>query len=366
MTEYGLQVGNPDIRSVGAVTFGPSDLMFVADNEAATIWALDLTDPAPDALDDETFDLDGLSTKLAAFLGCSRDDVKISDMAVHPRTRNVYLTVTRGRGDSAIPLIIRVDRTDGSLEEVSLENVPFAAATISDAPDPEDTRQQVELPEDLEGETLEVNGRTLHILRRPNRTATVTDLAYVDGELLVAGLSNEEFASTLRRLPFPFTGDMEGSSLEIFHVSHGQWETAAPIRTFVPYADGTSILASYTCTPVVHFPLADLEAAAKATGRTVADLGPMNQPLDMLAVTQGDDEYVLVSNTDHGLIKLAARDIDTQEPLTEPQEPVGIPREVEPVQGVSRMANFGRDHVLVLQRTEDGERHLRSLKTASL
>jgi hypothetical protein len=287
-------------------------------------------------------------------------------MAVHPRSRNIYLTVTRGRGDAAIPVIIRVDRTDGSLSEVALTNLPFSAAAITDSPDASDPREQVELPEDAEGDTLEVNGRTIRILRSPARTATVTDLAYVDGELLVAGLSNEEFSSTLRRIPFPFNGDIAGSSLEIFHVSHGQWETAAPIRTFVPYEDGQSIVASYTCTPVVHFRLADLESTPKAIGRTVADLGPVNQPLDMLSVHQGDQEYLLVANTSHGLIKMAASDIDAQSPLTEPQEPVGVPREVEPMPGVSRLANFGPSHVLVLQRTDDGERHLRSLKTASL
>src|SRR5215213_2532470 len=100
--------------------------------------------------------------------------------------------------------------------------------------------------------------KTLRVLRRPIRTSTITDMAYVDGALLVAGLSNEEFSSKLRRIPFPFTDAVTGGSLEIFHVSHGKWETEAPIRTFVPYDDGRSILASYTCTPVVQITLADL------------------------------------------------------------------------------------------------------------
>ena len=144
-------------------------------------------------------------------------------------------------------------------------------------------------------------------------------MAYVGGALLVAGLSNEEFSSKLRRIPFPFSDEVTGSSLEIFHVSHGKWETAAPIRTFVPYDGGASILASYTCTPVVHFPLADLTHGAKAVGRTVAELGAMNQPLDMVSFAQDGEEYLLVANTAHGLVKIACRDIDGQSPLTEPQ-----------------------------------------------
>jgi hypothetical protein len=159
---------------------------------------------------------------------------------------------------------------------------------------------------------------------------------------------------------------MSDNSLEIFHVSHGKWETAAPIKTFVPYENGRSILASYTCTPVVQFPIADFAAGSKATGRTVAELGAMNQPLDMVSFRQEEGEYLLVSNSSHGLIKIDCRDIDTQDALTEPSEPVGVPREVEPMTGVSRLANLNGKYVLAIQKDDNGARHLRSLKTASL
>jgi hypothetical protein len=149
-------------------------------------------------------------------------------------------------------------------------------------------------------------------------------------------------------------------------VSHGQWETAAPIRTFVPYEGGRSILASYTCTPVVHFPLADLEPGTKVVGRTVAELGAMNQPLDMVSFSVGGEEHLLVANSSHGLIKIATRDIDNQPALTEPKEPVGVPREVEDLQGIVKLENLNGSHILALQVDEAGGKHLRSLKTASL
>jgi len=191
-------------------------------------------------------------------------------------------------------------------------------------------------------------------------------LAYVDGMLLVAGLSNEEFSSKLRRIPFPFAGDVADNNLEIFHVSHGKWETAAPIRTFVPYDGGRAVLASYTCTPVVHFPLADLKPGAKAVGRTVAELGAMNQPLDMVSFTQDGEEHLLVANTSHGLVKIASRDIDAQEPLTDANRNIGVPRETEDLPGVVRLANLDAGHVLALQVDGDGRYHLRSLKTDAL
>src|SRR5258707_9670492 len=163
-------------------------------------------------------------------------------------------------------------------------------------------------------------------------------MAYIDAALLVAGLSNQEFSSKLRRIPFPFGDPQSGSSLEIFHVSHGKWETAAPIRTFVPYDGGKSILASYTCTPLVHSPLAALTEGAKAVGRTVAELGAVNQPLDMVSFAQDGQEYLLVANSAHGLVKIACRDIDGQPPLTEPKEPVGVPRQTKDLQGIRRLA----------------------------
>jgi hypothetical protein len=363
---YGLKVGTPEIRSVGPITFGPDDILFVADNASATVFALDVADPGSDAVGSGPFDFDNVDTRVAAFLGCNPDEVGIRDMAVHPRTHDVYLSVMRGRGDAALPVIVRVAVADGSLGEVSCENVAFAAAPITNAPAEDDPRLNIELPEGSEGEEIDVGGRKIRIWRRPARTATITDMSYVDGTLLVAGMSNEEFSSNLRRIPFPFSGTMDDNSLEIFHVSHGKWETAAPIKTFVPYEEGRSILASYTCTPVVHFPVADLAGGTKATGRTVAELGAMNQPLDMVAFNHEDAEYLLVSNSNHGLIKIACTDIDQQSGLTEAQGPVGVPREVETLTGVSRLANLNGSYVLALQKDERGERHLRSLKTASL
>jgi hypothetical protein len=290
----------------------------------------------------------------------------IRDMAVHPRSHNVYLSVQRGHGEAAQAVLMRIDRLDGSVCDVPLDDVPVAETAIGDAPAHDDVRQDITLPLGEEGEELRVGERTIRILRQPIRTSTVTDMAYMNGELLVAGLSNEEFSSRLRRIPFPFSEERTGTSLEIFHVSHGKWETAAPIRAFVPYGGGTSILASYTCTPVVHFPLVDLTDGTKVVGRTVAELGPVNQPLDMVSFTQDGREYLLIANSAHGLVKIDGRDIDGQSPLTEPKEPIGVPRQTKDLQGIRRLANLGDSHVLALQADDAGRQHLRSLKTDSL
>jgi hypothetical protein len=366
MDKYGLEVGTPDIKSVGPITFGPEGILFVADNAGAAIFAIDVGDDGMSTASSR-LEVDHLDARLAAFLGCGRGDVAIRDMAVHPSSRTVYLSVMRGSGLAAVPLIIRVE-ADGSLSEVPLENVPFSQMVIDNAPAPDDDRQDVRVVvgSDREGEELQVGEIRLRIARDKLRTSTVTDMAWIDGLLLVAGASNEEFSSALRRIAFPFNGDLLTNSLEIYHVSHGQYETASPIRTFVPYGGNTSVLASYTCTPVVHISLTDIESGTQAKGRTVAELGAMNQPLDMISYEREGEEYLLVSNTRHPLIRIACRDIDGQEGLTAPKEPVGVPRDALAPEGVTRMANLGASHVLMMQRDADGELHLHSYDTAAL
>jgi hypothetical protein len=365
MSEFGLRAGSVNLRSAGPITFGPAGILFLADNVAAKVYAVDVADPGP-AGGSEPFDLDSVDVRIGSFLGCEPGDVVIRDMAVHPLSHNVYLSVQRGRGEAAQPVLVRIGRLDGAITDVPLDDLPVAEAPISDAPAEDDERLDITLPLGDEGEDLQVGERTVRILRQPIRTSTVTDMAYVNGTLLVAGLSNEEFSSRLRRIPFPFSDGVTGSSLEIFHVSHGKWETAAPIRTFVPYDSGTSILASYTCTPVVHFSLADLQDGDKAVGRTVAELGAVNQPLDMVSFAHDGQEYLLVANSAHGLVKIACRDIESQSALTEPNQPVGVPRETKDLQGIRRLAILGDGHVLVLQSDDAGCQHLRSVKTASL
>jgi hypothetical protein len=365
MGAYGLDVGQADLGSAGPITFGPAGILFLADNASAKVFAVDVADPGSES-GSEPFELDDVDARLGSYLGCETDDIAIMDMAVHPVSHNVYLSVQRRRGDAGQAVLLRIDHLDGTIVDVPLDQVPMAETEIADAPARDDERLDTTLPVGQEGEELTFGDRTIRILRRPIRTSTITDMAYVDGSLLVAGLSNEEFSSKLRRIPFPFGDEVTDNNLEIFHVSHGKWETASPTRTLVPYDGGQSIVASYTCTPLVHFPLTDLAAATKIVGRTVAELGAVNQPLDMVSFVHDGAEHLLVANTAHGLVKIDRRDIDAQAPLTEPKEPTGVPRETVDLQGVTRLANLGDQFVLALQADGAGRTHLRSFKTSSL
>ncbi len=353
------------LKSIGPIAFSPTGVLFAADNVSALIAAFDLSGDASRV--DDSYAIEDLDAKLASWLGCRREDVFIRDLAIHPVSGRLYLSVMRGAGAAGVPVLGSV-APDGSFTEVPLGTTPSTQTSLADAPAADDARQDGWVVQGTrEGEWFDVPSMhtRLRVARSPLRTVTVTDLAFVDGVLLVAGASNEEFVSTLRRIPYPFTGTAAASSLEIFHVSHQQYETHSPIRTFMPYGTD-SVLATYTCTPVVHFPLKDLVAGTQARGRTVAELGGGNTPIDMVSFTRDGEEYVLVSNSRHPLMKLRKADIDEQPALTQPKEPVGVPREHLPQQGVGRMVNANGREILMLQMDEDERYHLRAYDTATL
>jgi hypothetical protein len=109
--EYGLEVGTAALRSAGPIAFGPEGILFLADNAAAKVFAVDVADAGPSAGADP-FDLADVDVRIGSFLGCDATDVTIRDVAVHPVSHNVYVSVQRGRGDAAQPVLVRLDRLD--------------------------------------------------------------------------------------------------------------------------------------------------------------------------------------------------------------------------------------------------------------
>ena len=194
----------------------------------------------------------------------------------------------------------------------------------------------------------------------------ITDLAYVDGKVIVAGLSNEEFASTLRSIPFPFQSADAGTSVEIFHGAHGRWETNSPVRTFVPYEIKTEahILAAYTCTPLVKFPLSQLKPGTKVVGTTIAELGNRNRPLDMVVYSKGGQDYILMNNSSRGVMKMATNKIDTYGAITAQTDVTGLPYEtIEELQGVRQLDAYSDTNALILVQDDGGAM---ALKTVAL
>ena len=258
------------------------------------------------------------------------DQILINDVAVNPISKNVYVSArTRPR-----PGRHAAGRAQSSrrvkVTPLSLDNVKHASVGLADAPaDQPDGRGRI-------------RGRT-----------TITDMAFVNGSLLVAGMSNEEWYSALRSIPYPFNNAGKGTQLQIWHASHGRFETQAPVRTFVPYTLGGQpyVLAAYTCTPLVKIPMSDLKPGAQVKGVTIADLGSGNQPLDMVPYKKDGHAYILIANTSFGVVKLHADTLATDKPIDSPTvvDVAGAPYDkITALTNVQHLAQVDDGHALVV------------------
>lgn len=333
-----LRAGKAEIKSAGPLAFGPAGILFAGDSLGGSVFALDVNDSTPGKA--VPVEIEGINLKIAALLGTTPDQILIQDMAVHPVSKNVYFSVSRGRGPEAVPVILRTNAA-GKISEVSLDNVKHASVSLADAPDAN--------AKDNRGNS--------------KRMEAITDLAYVNGNIVVAGLSNEDFASSLRSIPYPFQNAGKGTGIEIFHGAHGRFETNAPVRTFVPYSIGNKpyILAAYTCTPLVRIPVSELTPGNKVKGTTIAELGNRNRPLDMIAYEKGGRPFILMANSSRGVMKLPADGLDAYQPITAQTEKQGVPYEtIATLKGVQQLDKYDDTRALLLS-DEAGSLHLRAI-----
>jgi hypothetical protein len=270
--------GDITLKSISALGFGPKGVLFIGDSEAGAVYAVNM--PVEKAGTPKTLKLENVGQTFGDLLGVKADEVLIKDVKVNPETSVVYVALSRKMGGTAL-----LKLSGEKFEEVKLKDVEFSKYTLPNA------------------------GRNL----------AITCLGFANDTLYIAGLSNEEFASTLRSVKYPFVKDpAKGAAIEIFHAAHNKLETRSPIQTFTPYTVGKTgyILASYTCTPLVRIPVTDLKDGEKIKGTTVAELGNRNQPLDMLTYTKDGKAYALMSNSSRGVMKITLDGIDTAENLT--------------------------------------------------
>ena len=171
-------------------------------------------------------------------------------------------------------------------------------------------------------------------------------------------------------LRFPFTEADNGTSVEIFHASHGRIETKSPVRTFVPFDIGGKpyLLASYTCTPLVTFPISQLTPDTKVTGKTVAELGNHNRPLDMIVYEQDGQRFVMMANSKRGVMKFSTEGIDQADALTERvKDKAGLPYQtIEELKGVVQLDRLDDASAIVLVATEAKRGEKYDLKTVPL
>jgi hypothetical protein len=302
------------LKSAGTLAFGSDNVLFVGDITGAAVHAFalratDVTSQGDVELGNfQNFEgrdlVRGLDEKLAALFGTTYDQIVINDMVVHQPSQQIFISVERGRSTDALPAIVKVNH--GQLEVVELDRIPHSQVGIPNEPDPKAM---------LEFDT--------------QRSFAITDVKYYNGEIFVSGVSNQRFASTLHRIPYPFNAQMATCTAEIWHPVHGEFETRAPIiRQLIKELQGEPYLfAVYGCTPLVRFPLASLKDGAHVRGDVIGELGYGANPIDMLTFTDPFDqkEYLLVTIDTRSASRIAVVDLGTAKP-----EPTGGPIDFGP------------------------------------
>jgi len=342
-----LTRGRPDIRSISALSFGPDGILFLGDGKGGAVFAIDLGPREAQEVKQpkEVTDIEG---KLAALLGATAADVMIHDLAVDPVSKQSYFAVSRGRAAWNAQFLLPNDVADASVlvrldpagkpEAVDLSSVRFARVVL---PNPVDAARKVPW-------------KNVSL-----RADTITDMAYADGTLYVAGLSNEEFASTMWKVAYPFAGAVSATTIENYHGAHGKYETEAPVRTFVPYAlkGKAHLLAAYLCTPLVTIAVDELKDKSHIRGRTVGEFGSGNYPLDMVLYRKDGKEKLLIANSNLPFMIVDPRDVEAYEGEIDKRVETyvaGVRYEPRSGTGVQQMDNLGESHVAVLRRLPGG------------
>jgi hypothetical protein len=312
------------INSLGIMVFNDEGILFVGDNISGSILAFDFKNEKQQKRNFE-INIYNIDARIASVLGTSPASVQVNDIAVHPTSGEVYLSVTRGHGLDALPALLKVDSANqltvidisqASVTLQSLSKLPSIESTIGlrgtagSAPTPKEVAKS----------------------QRSLRTLAIVAMEYHNGELFVAGISNEEFCSVLRKMPYPFDGTESISNIEMYHIVHDSYETRAPIRSMsVQTIDGKDhLVAAYTCSPLVLIPLEELQDGQKVKAKTVGDMGN-GQPIDMVPFKMKGEAMLFVTNNSRSPMVIPLKGLNDAKAVTKDDFKRGPKLDVNPI-----------------------------------
>ena len=250
-------VGDPGIKSIEAIAFGPDGLLLIGDGRGAQVVAIHTEDLAGAKwTKTEIADIRG---HLAGKLGTEANGIEILKLAVNPASKKVYIAVRKGKQD----ILVTVDGA-GKVGEFSFEKVKHNCFALNTGD--------------------------------KSKVAKITDLTWASDRILVAVQANENFGSKIFSI-LPKGPEAVCFSTETYHVAHTQWETKAPIRTVIPYEQGGKryLVGAFTCTPIVKYALEDMKPGGQVKGESVIELGYGNTPQDMFIYEKDGKSYILMN-----------------------------------------------------------------------
>jgi len=290
VNQSAINLTGKTLAGATVLSFGPENVLFVGDSKEGVVHAI----PTKATVGKEPIPFNGhaIDRKIASKLGVPPSDLIINDMQIHPESQEAYIAFKNGHAPSAKSLIAIVNPANnavrfldiGTFQQVNLQG-PLA--------------EDFNFYKDFSASTL-----------------NITDIEYHDGYVYVAGLTNGEFASTLRKIKYPFNGEQtKVGSIEMYHAVHVQKETRAPIRTMTfEEIDGKStLIAAYTCTPLVSIPTEEIKEGNHIKAKTIAELGYGNTPIDMITFMAQEqdgsfDKKLLITNKQRSASLISLKD----------------------------------------------------------
>jgi len=327
-------VSAADIKSISRLSVGPKNVLFVADWKTARVHAIDLPEAAPKPAG-TTFNIFDLEALLSKQVGGAK--ITVEDMVARPGTAEVYIAISYGAAKEPALFVVT---NDHKARRVDLKAAKSTSLALRDAPTT-DYKFWRDAPE---------------------RSFTVTDMKWREGELFIAGLSNQDFASTLRRVKFPFDSQQSITSVEIYHTGHNLIETRAPIRamSFATWGGKPYLVAAYTCTPIVTIPLDELKDGAHIRGKTIAELGYGNTPAGLIAYTKTDqgktEDLLMLVNFGRGASVIPVSQVQAASARPGIETPVpfgqiaGLDAMPAPLVGAMRIDNLDDKSFIVVRR----------------
>lgn len=313
-----------DIKFAGALEFAEDGTLFVGDNYNGAVYAFEMpAESGPEQIMPSS--IASIDAKIAELLGVGMRAIEINDMIAHPITQELYISVTRVGSSSSQPAIIRVTQAQ-EVSLVDLASFNFTKQELMEFPEGETTFRPRGvgsgplMPRDIAKGDI------------PLRTLAIMDMEFYESELFVAGVAHDNFLSSLRRMPYPFDGRQGVTNVEMYHITHDQYESRAPIRAMsVQEIDGKpQLVAAYTCSPIVLVPLEDIQDGAKISANTIMDYGN-GQPLDMIPFNLQGQAMLFVTNDSRSPQVIPVAGLQGAEVVTHEDLPRGPKLDIHPL-----------------------------------
>lgn len=336
-----INLNGKTLEGASVLAFGPDNVLFVGDSKAGLIHALPTQ--ATEQKEFIPFNALAIDRKIAEKLGVNSSDLIINDMQIHPVSQEAYIALKNGHAPNAKSLIAIVNPSDLKVRFLDIASSESQKVSIKDK-----RTEEFDFYRDF-----------------PSSKLNITDIDYQGGYLYVSGLTNGEFASTLRKIKYPFDGDQSKvAGIEMWHAVHIQKETRAPIRTMTfEEIDGKStLIAAYTCTPLVSIPTEEIQEGKHIKAKTVAELGYGNTPIDMLTFMAQEqdgsfDKKLLITHKNRSASLISLKDFAkaNQEKGMDgfSMGPEGVQIFPVPMAGVMQVSDQNQNMLAMLRRNID-------------